>query len=137
MIEEKDFILREVQRLTELLKNLIRKVNDFEAENEQHSLEDINTALKSEFNLSIPEISEIGTDDFLILIQNMNEDHLDKIITLVFNLIKKNRQYNGNLHLNESELIKKNILMITLLDQKSKTFSMERMQIKKTLQQWA
>ncbi|ADV50111.1 hypothetical protein I2486_13920 [Cellulophaga sp. E16_2] len=137
MIEEKDFILREVQRLTEVLKNLIRKVNDFETGNEESALDHIKLTLKNEFNISISEISEIAPDDFTTLIQNMNEDHLEKVIELVFKLIKKSREHHGNLNLDASELIIKNIQMITLLDQKSKTFSMERMQIKNTLQKWS
>ena len=53
MIEEKDVILREVQQITELLKVLIRKVNDFESNNEASSIEEINVKLKNHFKFSI------------------------------------------------------------------------------------
>ncbi|WP_298478805.1 hypothetical protein [uncultured Maribacter sp.] len=136
MIEEKDFILREIQRLTLLLKQLISKVTDLDSGNISNGIEETEQALKSEFDLSIKEISEISNKDLLRIIQGMNETHIEQLIELVFELIKKIKASNENINLDQSELIKKNILMINKLDENSTTFSMERMNIKNVLQQW-
>ena len=136
MIEEKDFILREVLRLTLLLKQLISKITGLDSGNVSIGIEETEQSLKSEFDLSIKEISEMSNDDLLKIVQGMNDTHVEKLIELVFELIKKIRASNENINLEQSELIKKNILMINLLDENSKTFSMERMSIKNVLQRW-
>ncbi|MCL5245149.1 hypothetical protein M4I21_04970 [Cellulophaga sp. 20_2_10] len=136
MIEEKDFILREVLRLTLLLKQLISKITGLDSGNVSIGIEETEQSLKSKFDLSIKEISEMSNDDLLKIVQGMNETHVEKLIELVFELIKKIRASNENINLEQSELIKKNILMINLLDENSKTFSMERMSIKNVLQRW-
>lgn len=51
MIEEKDFILREVQRLTLLLKSLISKVTDLDPGNTGIGINETDEALKSEFDV--------------------------------------------------------------------------------------
>ena len=136
MIEEKDFILREVLRLTLLLKQLISKITGLDSGNVSIGIEETEQSLKSKFDLSIKEISEMSNDDLLKIVQGMNDTHVEKLIELVFELIKKIRASNENINLEQSELIKKNILMINLLDENSKTFSMERMSIKNVLQRW-
>ncbi|AIZ42102.1 hypothetical protein [Cellulophaga baltica] len=135
MIEEKDVILREVQQLTELLKVLIRKVNDFESNNEASSIEEINVKLKNHFKFSIQELSEMPTENFILVIKNWNEVHHEKMIMLLYLLITKSTE--TIIPIDKEALIEKTLLLITLLDEKSKTYSIERVQLKNTLQQWS
>ncbi|MFI8604518.1 hypothetical protein ACIGCP_08645 [Cellulophaga baltica] len=134
MIEEKDVILREVQRLTELLKVLIRKVNDFESDNEASSIEEINIKLKNHFKFSIQELSEMPTENFILVVKDWNEVHHEKMIMLLHLLITKSTE--TNILIDKEALIEKTLLLITLLDEKSKTYSLERVQLKNTLQQY-
>ncbi|KGK28927.1 hypothetical protein [Cellulophaga sp. E6(2014)] len=135
MIEEKDVILREVQQLTELLKVLIRKVNDFESNNEASSIEEINVKLKNHFKFSIQELSEMPTENFILVVKNWNEVHHEKMIMLLYLLITKSTE--TIIPIDKEALIEKTLLLITLLDEKSKTYSIERVQLKNTLQQWS
>ncbi|AIY13722.1 hypothetical protein [Cellulophaga baltica] len=135
MIEEKDVILREVQQLNELLKVLIRKVNDFESNNEASSIEEINVKLKNHFKFSIQELSEMPTENFILVVKNWNEVHHEKMIMLLYLLITKSTE--TIIPIDKEALIEKTLLLITLLDEKSKTYSIERVQLKNTLQQWS
>ncbi|MFW2376521.1 MAG: hypothetical protein ACN4ES_08240 [Cellulophaga baltica] len=135
MIEEKDVILREVQQLTELLKVLIRKVNDFESNNEASSIEEINVKLKNHFKFSIQELSEMPTENFILVVKNWNEVHHEKMIMLLYLLITKSTE--TIIPIDKEALIEKTLLLLTLLDEKSKTYSIERVQLKNTLQQWS
>ncbi|MCR1024903.1 hypothetical protein NQT66_08780 [Cellulophaga baltica] len=135
MIEEKDVILREVQQITELLKVLIRKVNDFESNNEASSIEEINVKLKNHFKFSIQELSEMPTENFILVVKNWNEVHHEKMIMLLYLLITKSTE--TIIPIDKEALIEKTLLLITLLDEESKTYSIERVQLKNTLQQWS
>lgn len=136
MIEEKDFLLREIQRLTLLLKSLISKVSDFDTGNTGIGINETDAVLHSEFNVSLKNITGMFDAVFLKKFEDMNEGYIESFIELFFEVIKKINSSSENILLDRLELIKKNILMINLLDKKSKTFSMERMQMKNTLQQY-
>ena len=115
---------------------LIGKVKGSNAGNIGSEANEIDQALKSEFDLSLVEIIEKSNEDLLNIVGNMNEVHIENIIELLFEINKKSKEQIGNLNLNTSELIKKNILLIEFLDKRSNTFSMPRMNMKNTLQQW-
>lgn len=132
MIEKKDLILREIQRLTLLLKELITSVIDIEPEKIDAVVNQIDDVLKVEFNLSLNDISELSDNDLLIKMHQINEVHVDKLILLLFQVIKKSDQAST---FNKPELIKKNILLINYLDESSKVFSVDRMHMKSALKQ--
>ena len=136
MIEEKDFILREVQRLTLLLQQLISKISGLDSGDISIKIKETDEALKSEFDLSIKDISEIPKNDFLRIVKGMNDMHIEKLIELVFEVIKKIKSSNEYINLDEFKLIEKNLLLIDALDKNSKTFSMDRMNMKNVLLQW-
>lgn len=74
--------------------------------------------------------------NFSKIIEDMNEAHIEKLIELLFLVTKKIENSSKNNNIETLDLIKKNILMINLLGEKSKIFSMERMQTKNELQQY-
>ena len=135
MINEKDTLLREVQRLTLLLKTLISNVVDIEPNDIDVAVEETDTVLKSTFDLSLNAISIMPNDDFKSVIKNLNEEHVERLTELIFEVLKKVKQTDKTTGFNTIELIKKNILLINFLDENSDTFSMERMVMKNVLQQ--
>lgn len=136
MIEEKDFILREIQRITLLLKRLISNVTGLEGENTAITISEIDQTLKSEFDLSLKEISVLSNEDFLKRIEGLNEIHIEHLTVLIFEVLKNNKDNATTLSFDEQALVRKNILMINLLDEKSKIFSLQRMNMKSSLQEW-
>ena len=91
--------------------------------------------LKSTFDLSLNAISIMPNDDFKSVIKNLNEEHVERLTELIFEVLKKVKQTDKTTDFNTIELIKKNILLINFLDENSDTFSMERMVMKNVLQQ--
>ncbi|MDO7136705.1 hypothetical protein [Algibacter lectus] len=135
MINEKDTLLREIQRLTLLLKTLISKVVDIEPNDIDVAVEETDKVLKSTFDLSLNAISIMPNDDFKSVIKDLNEEHVERLTELIFEVLKKAKQTDKTTGFNTIELIKKNILLINFLDENSDTFSMERMAMKNVLQQ--
>jgi len=130
MQQEKDYILREIQRLTLLLTKLIGKAlrlnpNEFEQETQN-----IESDLKTEFDLTLREISKMEDSVLLERIHKLNEEHLEKLAELICVLLNnKQTEY-------ENRLAQKGIVILNFLDSKSKTFSFKRIELKNTLQQW-
>lgn len=135
MINEKDTLLREIQRLTLLLKALISKVVDIDPNDIDVAVEETNAVLKNTFDLSLKTISMMSSDDFKSVIKDLNQEHVERLTELVFEVLKKAKQTNKTTDFNTIELVKKNILLINFLDENSDTFSMERMAMKNVLQQ--
>ena len=132
MIEGKDFLLREVQRITLLLKELISKVTGLDSENLSKDLTEIDKKLKNNIDISIKEIINMPENDFIEKFLNINENYLEKLSELIFEIIKKKQ---SNFDFDKNELIKKNIIIIETINKKSKTYSLQRMNMKNTLQQ--
>jgi hypothetical protein len=135
VINEKDTLLREIQRLTLLLKTLISKVVDTEPNDIDVAVEETDAVLKSTFDLSLNAISIMPNDDFKRVIKDLNEEHVERLTELIFEVLKKAKQTDKTTDFNTKELIKKNILLINFLDEKSDVFSMQRMAMKNVLQQ--
>lgn len=130
MQQEKDYIQREIQRLTLLLTKLIGKVlglntNDFEKETQN-----IESALKTEFDLTLKEIAQIEDSALVEKIKGLNEEHLEKLAELISVLVNHKQVEYG------SGLEEKGIVILNFLESNSKTFSFKRMELKNTLQQW-
>ena len=132
MIEEKDFLLREVQRITLLLKELISKVTGLDSGNSSKDLTEIDNKLKSNLDISIKAIIDMPENEFLEKFLNINENYLEQLSELIFEIIKKKQ---SNFDFDENELIKKNIIIIEAVNKKSKTYSLQRMNMKNILQQ--
>ena len=132
MIEEKDFLLREVQRITLLLKELISKVTGLDSGNSSKDLTEIDNKLKSNLDISIKEIIDMTENEFLEKFLIKNENYLEQLSELIFEIIKKKQ---SNFDFDENELIKKNIIIIEAVNKKSKTYSLQRMNMKNILQQ--
>lgn len=130
MIQEKDFLLREMQRMTLLLKELISKVTGFDSGNSSAGLTEIDRTLKNNLDISIKEIIDLSENEFQEKILTIDENYLEKLSELMFELIKK---YNQKFNFDKNELIKKNIIIIETLNKKSNTYSLQRMNMKNTL----
>ena len=127
MQQEKDFIQREIQRLTLLLNKLIGKALGLDIDGFDQGIQNIESDLKSEFDLSLREILEMENSELIAHIRELDEQHLEKIAELISILVKKPKTENRN------QLAKKGIVLLDFLDSHSKTFSLKRMELKNTL----
>lgn len=128
MQEEKDYIQREIQRLTLLLKKLIGKALGIKSNDFEQEIQNIESDLKNEFDLTLREISEMENSELTKKISGLNEQHLEKLAELI-KVVSENSQNDFG-----KKIAKKGIVILEYLDNNSKTFSIKRMELKNTLQ---
>ena len=75
MQQEKDFIQREIQRLTLLLNKLIGKALGLDIDGFDQGIQNIESDLKSEFDLSLREILEMENSELIAHIRELDEHH--------------------------------------------------------------
>lgn len=135
MEQRKDFIEREIQKLTLMMIKLINQISGANLNDFEIGIKETNDTLKSQFDLTIEEISNM--QDFILIekIRTLQETHLEKLVELLNEIIKKNDLIKAGKIINENKLIKKTLLLIEYIDKTSSTFSLERFKIKNVLQQ--
>lgn len=119
---EKDLILREVQRITSLLTKLIEIVVGA-GPSERVDLDNIDSVLKIEFDLSIRHIMELEHSDMMEKIKGISEIHIENLIELLWEVSKRENHYKKG-------LIIKCISMLDFLDTQTNTFSFYRLEQK-------
>lgn len=131
MQQSKDYLEREIERLSVLLIGLIEKISGSKSENTQDDLDEVSQALKGELDLSISEISQIESSELLNHLSNLQESHIQQLVELLYQLYVKSEQ----LDMNKSKIAEKAILLIDYLNENSNIFSLERMDMKNELKQ--
>lgn len=127
MQEDRDYIQREIQRLTLLLQKLIENAIGIKSDNIELTMNYIESELKNEFDLTIKRISELNDSELTEKIIGINEQHLENLVELIEVL-------TGNLeHDLSTNIARKGIVILEYLDANSQTFSFKRMELKKTL----
>jgi len=129
MQQSKDYLEREIERLSVLLIGLIEKISGSKSENTQDELDEVSQALKGELDLSVSEISQIESSELLNHLSNLQESHIQQLVELLYQLYVKSEQ----LDMNKSKIAEKAILLIDYLNENSNTFSLERMNMKDKL----
>jgi hypothetical protein len=131
MQQSKDYLEREIERLSVLLIGLIEKISGSKSENTQDELDEVSQALKGELDLSVSEISQIESSELLNHLSNLQESHIQQLVELLYQLYVKSEQ----LDMNKSKIAEKAILLIDYLNENSNIFSLERMDMKNELKQ--
>jgi hypothetical protein len=132
---EKDFIKREIQKLLLLLNSLIGKISGINSNNAGSEIGDINEALKNEFDLSLVRIAKMENSELIEHISKLHESHAEKILELIYEIILKTESVNFGENFEKTEIVQKGIIIIDHINEKSKTFSIERMNMRNYLKQ--
>ncbi|MCG2431756.1 hypothetical protein [Aequorivita xiaoshiensis] len=131
---EKDYIKREIQKLNLILVSLIDKISGINSSNANNEISSINEVLEKEFDLTLEKISNINTTDLIKHISTLHESHIEKIVKLLYQFVVKIQSLDLKENYELNKTAEKGIIIIEFLNQKSKLFSVERMNMKKTLQ---
>ncbi|OBQ54943.1 hypothetical protein JJL45_03380 [Tamlana sp. s12] len=131
---EKDLIKREIQRLTLMLSGLVEKISGLNPNSAKGDIDEVNNALKSQFDLSLEDIAEMSASDVIKKISNLHESHIEKIVELIHEIILKIESSDVDLKFEKTKIAEKGIIIIDFLNENSNTFSMKRMHIKTALQ---
>ncbi|MBU2997118.1 hypothetical protein KO500_11775 [Cellulophaga baltica] len=130
---EKDFIKREFEKLSLFLTGLIDTTKVTEPNEGQKTIDKVNDALKEVFKLSLHEISTSNDHEFITKLSTYDEVHLEKLATLLYEIIQNPDFTMLGQDFEKNSLSKKAIVLLNYIDSISTTFSINRMQIKNEL----
>ena len=134
MEQENDFLKIEVQKLVFALMKLIDKTVSADINNFEAVVFETNKKIEEYFGLSINEISDATNSDLIQKTEGLHIEHLEKLIELLYHTIQKSKEFDIEMNFKNNGLSNKLILLIDLADNRSKSFSVERMNMKKQLE---
>ena len=135
MINSKDFLEREIEKLNLMILKLISLISKSNPNDFENDIKETDEFLKINFDLTIGEISTMSNSNFIEKIRDLHESHTDKLVELLFEIIQKMDSIETEQGFNKHPLIEKSLLLIEYIDNNSTTFSVSRLNIKNTLQQ--
>jgi len=133
-MEQRDFLMREIERLSQILSKLISKVSGLKAVDFQVIIKEVNDILYSEFDLNLDNIIAIDKPNLLAKIKDTDRVNIELLTSLLAKIIEKIQDLEKQSDYDIAELSKKAIVLIEYIDHETKTFSMERMNLKKKLE---
>ena len=133
MQHSKDYLEREIEKLSLMLISLIEKVTGLNANTASDELDEIDATMQGELDLNLGKISEMGSKEFLDHISSLHLTHVEQLSELLYRLVLKTKSSNLNQSYDNSKIAKKAILLINVLEEKSKIFSMKRLEMKEHL----
>ena len=134
MQQESDYLLREVKKLILFITNLISNLNTSNKDALENVIRETDDSIRKKWGISLKEIASITGCDFINKFNELQEVPIEKLAELLNVFMKKSAELEVNEHYNRKELAKKGILLINILNDKSKTYSIKRMELKKELQ---
>ncbi len=135
MINSKDFLEREIEKLNLMILKLIILISKSNPNDFENDIKETDEFLKTNFDLTIGEISTMSNSNFIEKIRDLHESHTDKLVELLFEIIEKMDSIETEQGFNKHPLIEKSLLLIEYIDNNSTTFSVSRLNIKNTFQQ--
>lgn len=120
MKHEKDYLMREVARLTLLLQTLLSGLKEMEETKFEEEFTAMEADLKKEFGFSIAEMAAMDTKSLLQKMAKLPQVHLELWVALLAECIAKTPENIRH------KTAAKGLEMIGYLDLNSKTFSFER-----------
>lgn len=84
MQQSKDYLEREIEKLSMLLISLIQKVTGLSSNSVSDELDEIDTSLQSELDLNLSKISEMKTEEFLDHISSLHLSHIEHLSELLY-----------------------------------------------------
>ena len=135
MINSKDFLEREIEKLNLMILKLISLISKSNPNDFENDIKETDEFLKTNFDLTIGEISTMSNSNFIEKIRDLHESHTDKLVELLFEIIQKMDSNETEQGFNKHHLIEKSLLLIEYIDNNSTTFSVSRLNIKNTFQQ--
>jgi len=126
--------MREIERLSQILSKLISKVSGLKAVDFQVIIKEVNDSLYTEFDLNLDSIIAIDKPNLLAKIKETDKVNLELLTSLLAKIIEKIQDLEKQSDYDIAELSKKAIVLIEYIDHETKTFSIERMNLKKKLE---
>lgn len=126
-----DFIEKEIQRLTLFLDTLLKGLSKIEKTEINDSIDYFEKQLKEEFVFSIYELESVSDVDFMLKLEKLQYDQLERLLVFLFKLNVLTKEKGVDI----AGLVQKMLAIIKYLDKNSAMYSFERATIKNKLLQ--
>ena len=130
---ENDYIKKEIEKINLLLTSLIEKISGIKFSHEQNYIKEIDKNLNNIFDFTFEDFIKMEPNEAIKNITTLQETNIEKFSELLFELVINSNLSNSD----KIKIAKKCILLIDILDSKTKIFSIERMNRKNKLLQIA
>jgi hypothetical protein len=125
-MEQRDYLLRQIEIMTQTLVNLIRRLLGLKEINEEDAQQATDEMLKDNLNLSITDILNTPLDEIVDLILSHEGTH-ETNIDLFAEILAINAKASTDAQ-RKRKLFERALELYSWLDRKSGTFSIERHQ---------
>lgn len=123
-MEQKDYILREISKLGAMLRMFIRRrFEQKDTREEEEETEQLAVEFAEETGMELKSLIRLGKadfDSFFALNRGFNNENIELLADFVVELAKSSTSQNPK------ELFQKAIEFYSYIDEKGKTYSMER-----------
>ncbi|MRT15376.1 hypothetical protein F3C99_00205 [Vitellibacter sp. q18] len=130
MEQENDFIKREIQKLTMVMNKLIDKTASAHANTFETVVFETDEKLEENFGLSLKKISAMENVKLIEKVKRIHSELFEKLIELLYQTIQKSEEFTKDFDFEKKEISNKLLLMIEFANEKSNSFSVERMNMK-------
>ncbi len=121
MQEEKDYLQREIERITLFLKTLLRRVAGFTDENFSPEYDQLEKELQAQIDFSLHDLSDMDTPDLERKMMSLPLVHVEKLAEVAFELLKKQR-----VTVNPRNFARNILYMLEHVNRESSVFSLQR-----------
>ncbi|CAM3391086.1 hypothetical protein [Zobellia roscoffensis] len=135
MQQEKDYLQREIQKLTLFLTKLISKISGSHLDNVEVDLQQTDHEFQHNFGFSLFKLMDLSNPKILDKLKDIDETHLEKITELLFESVRKAKETDKNSGIDIKSFSEKTIFLLDYLDSSTGTYSIDRMNKKNVLQQ--
>lgn len=129
----KDYLLREIEKLTTFIKKLLNETNDINEVNFENKIENIDTELIGQFGFNLENMSNMTKAEFLEKINLIDVDNAELLTVLLTEILKIKAKLKKETTFNSEKLMNKIIILFDYLDEQTRIFSFKRMELKKDL----
>ena len=133
-MEQKDYLMREIEKLAQFLMGMIRRINGLNVDNFEVEMNKINEDLVAQFDLTLNGFIRIDKSELIEKLKNIDTNNLELLTKLLSEIIYKIDKLEKRNSYDIYQLAKKVIVLIEYLNTETQIFSMERMQLKSKLQ---
>ncbi len=129
-MEQEDYLMREIEKITRLLKDLLSKVSFLNPDNFTSVIKYSDDVLTGMFDFSADTVKDLDKSEFLKKIEKTDYSNIELLAELFLKLSYKITENKKDNEYNVSELLDKAMFMTELIDTKTKTFSLKRTNLK-------
>ena len=133
-MEQRDFLLREIEKISQLLTYWMSKLTGLNAVNFESGMKQLDIALITQFDLTLDKLTRIDKSELIEKIKDLDKANLELVIKLLSITIDKIDELEKDKAYKIDKLIENTLILIEYLDTETKTLSMERMHQKVKLQ---